>query len=586
MRITEMTRHVSTGLYEGLDPTFVRTARLWETAGRFIVEAKLSDEQVDKLFKAVVSAGPTGASDPTEKPGVKQAVRAAWDDLKAKSDLPGHIKGIEQKLETVVSKLEKSSGNDPKLSALADRYTAFAKQYPAAQGVIYSALVAAAGISAAGLGVGAALGLLSLSDQLIRAKAQQAENPVSESQVNRVLRTVVNEGAMDFIKNLYQKAKEMGRSPTQKLKDEWTKAGSPKKPKAIKRFLKAQGVTDDVIVKAFKTAIGGGSETTGSEKDTGGKQDAMSKMASQLSGGAEQKVGSDAFGKMASTLSGDDTRDPGAKAFGKMSSDLGGDADQSPGAGAFGNMASSLSAGKKPGKKPHPGISQGELRRRWIQFMRSNGIADVKSATSGKVGYHRQPTDGDVESFLNSEGEYTENEIQSAIRHVSGTTRLKTTMQQRAAKPAQPTTKGPTTTTTTQTEPKAGAKRQPPAAGADQLKANIAAKAGPNKTVQPPTAQNKPPSGIDQLKANIASKAAAKPARAQRQPQPETERMAKADVKTGANPQGKLAPADLRRLKADMKRRAVSEEIRDKHSTPLTDQQIEQIFKILIATRY
>ena len=77
MRITEMTRHVSTGLYEGLDPTFVRTARLWETAGRFIVEAKLSDEQVDKLFKAVVSAGPTGASDSTEKPGVKQAVKAA-----------------------------------------------------------------------------------------------------------------------------------------------------------------------------------------------------------------------------------------------------------------------------------------------------------------------------------------------------------------------------------------------------------------------------------------------------------------------------------------------------------------------------
>ena len=50
------------------------------------------------------------------------------------------------------------------------KYRQFAEKHPIMQGFLYAALIAAAGVSGAGLGGAAALGLFKLTDQLLQGK--------------------------------------------------------------------------------------------------------------------------------------------------------------------------------------------------------------------------------------------------------------------------------------------------------------------------------------------------------------------------------------------------------------------------------
>ena len=504
MRITEFASSKQPPLFEGLDARTTRSAMLWEGAGRMIKEARLTSDQIAQLFKQVTSGGD---SDDTKS---SQAVKAAWSDLKSKADQSGPVDNLDEKLDKLAVKLAKTTDNSPKIKSIIDKYRAFSEKYPAAQGVIYSALVAAAGISAAGLGVGAALGLLALSDKLIAASKDNQQ--LSAGEVRRVMEAVANEGAMDFMKNAYGKLKGFvtgASDPANRLKAEWEKAGSPTQSKAVKRFLRAQGISGAKIDSAMSAITGNTSKPGKTGTQGSAPQRAFSKMSRELSGDAAEtpkstksSKGAAAFSNMASNLAGDDA-----------------DTKAAPGASAFGAMAGSLASGKQKGTKPHPGISKAEIKRRWVQYLKNNQIVGMAPAVGGKMDYTRRPTTDDVENFLGTEGDYTENEIQNAIRHVSGRARLTGTTPKKVDVP-------PATD--------AKAKKKSPAAPPQA--SSVPPPEG--KVTQPPV------KGAAKLKANIAKRASAP----------------------------KTPP--------------VLESIKDISGIPLTDDQIEEIFAILLRTRY
>jgi hypothetical protein len=70
-----------------------------------------------------------------------------------------------------VAKIEAGLGGpDNAVNQVIQKYRKFAKEHPVAQGLIYSILIAAAGISGVGLGGAAVLGLLKMSDKLLQGE--------------------------------------------------------------------------------------------------------------------------------------------------------------------------------------------------------------------------------------------------------------------------------------------------------------------------------------------------------------------------------------------------------------------------------
>ena len=161
-------------LYEGLDHSRKNTAMLWESAGRKIMEAELTADQINQLF-AAVEKGATDAGGNRTMLGkgkdAAEAVNKAWEDLKTKVQNSGPIKNVDSAYDSAVAKIEAGLGGpDNAVNKVIQKYRQFAKEHPIAQGLIYSALIAAAGISGAGLGGAAVLGLLKMTDKLLQGE--------------------------------------------------------------------------------------------------------------------------------------------------------------------------------------------------------------------------------------------------------------------------------------------------------------------------------------------------------------------------------------------------------------------------------
>ena len=160
-------------LYEGLDRDSLRTVRLWENAGRKIVEANLDAATIQKIFTAAEQGAAVGGDNRTLLGLGKDAataVKAAYDDLASKIQNSGPVKGIDAKYDQAAEKLKQATGGDAGVMKYVEKYREFAKAHPIAQSLIYSALIAAAGISGAGLGGAAALGLLKMTDKLLQGE--------------------------------------------------------------------------------------------------------------------------------------------------------------------------------------------------------------------------------------------------------------------------------------------------------------------------------------------------------------------------------------------------------------------------------
>jgi hypothetical protein len=101
---------------------------------------------------------------------VATAVNKAWEDLKTKVQNSGPIKDIDTKYDQAAEKLKQATGGDQGVMQYIQKYRDFAKAHPIAQSLIYSALIAAAGISGVGIGGAAALGLLKMTDKLLQGE--------------------------------------------------------------------------------------------------------------------------------------------------------------------------------------------------------------------------------------------------------------------------------------------------------------------------------------------------------------------------------------------------------------------------------
>ena len=162
-------------LVEGLDRNASRTYRLWESAGQVLKEFQLDQKQIDQLFAQVEKdATAFGGNrtalgkglDVTTEAG--KAVKQAYDDLVAQVQNSGPVKNFDALYDQATEKLKAATGGDQGAMKYVQKYRDFAKKHPIAQGIIYSALIAAAGLSGAGLGGAAAIGLFKMTDRLLQ----------------------------------------------------------------------------------------------------------------------------------------------------------------------------------------------------------------------------------------------------------------------------------------------------------------------------------------------------------------------------------------------------------------------------------
>jgi hypothetical protein len=174
MRIINLLENRNQYLYEGLENAELRSVKLWESAGYAIREAALTPDQIQGLFAEIEKGATAGGNNRTmlgKGKDAAEAVNKAWEDLKTKIQDSGPIKAVDQKYDQAVAKIEAGLGGpDNKVNQVIQKYRQFAKEHPVAQGIIYSALIAAAGISGAGLGGAAVLGLLKMADKLLQGE--------------------------------------------------------------------------------------------------------------------------------------------------------------------------------------------------------------------------------------------------------------------------------------------------------------------------------------------------------------------------------------------------------------------------------
>jgi len=174
MRIHQLTESSNQYLYEGLDRSATQTMMLWESAGLKLKEAALTADQIQQIFQSV-EQGATDAGDNRTMLGKGKdatvAIKKAYDDLVTKVQTSGPVKGADAMYDSAVAKIEAGLGGpDNAINKVIQKYRKFAKEHPVAQSLIYSVLIAAAGISGVGLGGAAVLGLLKMADKLLQGE--------------------------------------------------------------------------------------------------------------------------------------------------------------------------------------------------------------------------------------------------------------------------------------------------------------------------------------------------------------------------------------------------------------------------------
>ena len=160
-------------LYEGLDASSLRSIKLWESAGRKLVEYQMTADQINQLFSQVQqNATASGGNRTTIGKGKDAAtvVKTAYNNLVSKVQNSAPMKDIDAKYDQAAEKLKQATGGDAGVMKYVEKYRAFAKAHPIAQSLIYAALIAAAGISGVGAGGAAALGLFKMTDKLLQGE--------------------------------------------------------------------------------------------------------------------------------------------------------------------------------------------------------------------------------------------------------------------------------------------------------------------------------------------------------------------------------------------------------------------------------
>jgi hypothetical protein len=169
-----VTRNVTEGFTNNKSMiTETRTYKLWESAGKKLYEAQLTQDQINQIFQYVEKIQTSGGSNRTMLGKGKDAAGAvgkAWEELKTKVQNSGPVKGFDAMYDKAAEQLKQATGGDQGVMQYVQKYRDFAKKHPVAQSLIYATLIAAAGISGAGVGGAAALGLFKMADKLLQGE--------------------------------------------------------------------------------------------------------------------------------------------------------------------------------------------------------------------------------------------------------------------------------------------------------------------------------------------------------------------------------------------------------------------------------
>ena len=153
--------------------TEARIYKLWENAGQKINEAQLTADQIKDLFSQIEQSATAAGGNRTlvgKGADAAGAVSKAWSDLKDKIYNSKPMSNFAAAYDKAAEQLKQATGGDEGAMKYIQKYRDFAQKHPVLQSAIYSALIAAAGISSAGLGGAAMLGLLKMVDQAIQGK--------------------------------------------------------------------------------------------------------------------------------------------------------------------------------------------------------------------------------------------------------------------------------------------------------------------------------------------------------------------------------------------------------------------------------
>jgi hypothetical protein len=153
--------------------TETRTYKLWESAGKKLYEAQLTQDQINQIFQYVEKIQTSGGGNRTMLGKGKDAAGAvgkAWEELKTKVQNSGPVKGFDAMYDKAAEQLKQATGGDQGVMQYVQKYRDFAKKHPVAQSLIYATLIGAAGISGAGIGGAAALGLFKMADKLLQGE--------------------------------------------------------------------------------------------------------------------------------------------------------------------------------------------------------------------------------------------------------------------------------------------------------------------------------------------------------------------------------------------------------------------------------
>jgi hypothetical protein len=152
------------------------TRKLWESAGKKIVEAQLTPDQIKQLFQQVEQGVTTSGGNRTGLGKTKdtaEAVNKAWEDLKTKIQNSKPMTNFDQAMSDQLSKIGMGA-KDPQfngqVSQWVQKYRDFAKKHPIAQSAIYGTLIALSGLTGAGIPGIAALGLLKMADKVLQGE--------------------------------------------------------------------------------------------------------------------------------------------------------------------------------------------------------------------------------------------------------------------------------------------------------------------------------------------------------------------------------------------------------------------------------
>lgn len=143
--------------------------------GVILLEKKLTDQEIQNLFKSIEAGATAGGANRTFIGKTKDvatdiagAISKAYNGVADKISRSGPVSGFDVAVDKLMDKIKSGAGGEGgNVMNAVYKYREFAKKHPVMQGAIYAGLIALAGLSGAGLGGAALLGGIKAFDKLL-----------------------------------------------------------------------------------------------------------------------------------------------------------------------------------------------------------------------------------------------------------------------------------------------------------------------------------------------------------------------------------------------------------------------------------